>query len=126
MTSMPRWSFRCILAVALALTAGATAGVLSPARADFPSIRTWLLVGAFQDSSTIGNQYLRCVGDLGPRPDSLRLQPLTISVRFLRDRVAEARPDFGGYRIYRMVGTSLADGSPDSTRAVLIRRFSLN
>src|SRR5437899_1688658 len=99
MTSMAQWSFRLTVAVALAFVAGAMAGVLSPARADFPSLRTWLLVGAFQDSSTIGNEYLRCVGDMGPRPDSLRRQPRTISVRFLRNRVAEARPDFGGYRI---------------------------
>jgi hypothetical protein len=55
---------------------------------------------------------------MNPRPDSVRQQPRTITVRFLRDRLAELRPDFGGYRIYR--GT----GSPDTAHLVLVRRYS--
>src|SRR5207249_9980617 len=47
-------------------------------------------------------------------------RPRPITVRFLRDRSAEARPDFEGYRIYRMAN------SPDSSKAQLIRRFTLN
>jgi hypothetical protein len=43
-----------------------------------------------------------------------------LSLRFLRDRTAEMRPDFGGYRVYRMINT------PDTSRAVLLRRFSIN
>jgi hypothetical protein len=39
-------------------------------------------------------------------------------VRFLRDRAAEARSDFGGYRVYRVQNFA------DSSAMVLIRRFS--
>jgi hypothetical protein len=79
----------------------------------------WTNVGAWQDSSTIFP--FRCVGSFqGPRPDSVRRESKALTLRFLRDRATEARPDFGGYRIYRMTNT------PDSSRAVLIRRFSLN
>jgi hypothetical protein len=61
----------------------------------------------------------RCPGLFkGPPRDTVRTQPRTITLRFLRDRVAEARPDFGGYRIYRV------QNFVDSTRMVLIRRFS--
>lgn len=102
-------------ALALALLAGA-----APARAQsgFPHIPIWAYAGAFQDS-TLVNQFV-CAGSMGPRPDSLREQPRTISVRFKRDRRVEARPDFGGYRIWRVTGT------PDTTNMVLLRRFSLN
>jgi hypothetical protein len=124
---MPWSRRRLVLLATLILGIGVAAARPLPARADeFPRLHPWLLVGAFQDSSTVGNQYLRCVGSFGPRPDSLRLQARTISMRFLRNRLAEARPDFGGYRIYRMVGSSRPDGGPDTTHAVLIRRFSLN
>ncbi len=124
---MPRWLSRTTLVVALALVAGATAGHPSPAgAAGFPAIRSWVLVGAYQDSSTIEGQAARCIGDFAPRPDSLRRQARTLSLRFLRDRVAEARPDFGGYRIYRMVGSTRPDGGADTTVAMLIRRFSVN
>jgi hypothetical protein len=51
-------------------------------------------------------------------PDSVRVQPRTITVRFWRDRKAEVRPDFGGYRIWRFTN------STDTTKKVLIRRFS--
>src|SRR5262249_945749 len=62
----------------------------------------------------------RCVGSFGPRPDSSRRESRALTLRFMRDRVTELRPDFGGYRIYRM------QNQPDSSKAVLIRRFSLN
>src|SRR5262245_51784627 len=94
-----------------------------PARAasKFPDIPVWMNVGAWQDSSLIEGLAFRCVGSFqGPLPDSIREQSRVLSVRFLRDRATEDRADFGGYRIYRMTN------SPDSSRAVLIRRFSLN
>jgi len=91
-------------------------GSLSIQRPRFPRIPVWAVTGAFQDSSTFKPK--RCLGTLGARPDSIRQQPRTLSVRFLRDRVAEARPDFGGYRVYRVQNTA------DTTRMVLIRRFS--
>jgi hypothetical protein len=127
MTSQPRSHIGSILLATLVFVTSVAAGGRSVARADgFPRLSSWVLVGAYQDSSNIGNEYLRCVGSFGPRPDSLRRQPRTLSVRWLRDRRAEARPDFGGYRLYRMVNTSRPDGGPDSTHAELIRRFSVN
>jgi hypothetical protein len=77
------------------------------------------MAGDWQDSSLVSPN--RCVGSFrGPLAESLRTEPRTVTVRFLRDRRAEARPDFGGYRIYRMIN------STDTTGAVLIRRFSRN
>src|SRR4029079_4482373 len=71
--------------------------------------------------STIAGLEYRCIGSFqGPLPDSVHRQSTTLSVRFMRDRATEARPDFGGYRVYRMQNT------PDSSKAVLIRRFSIN
>jgi hypothetical protein len=107
------------------LIAGACLGLLAvrPARAasNFPDIPVWVNVGAWQDSSQVPGLSFRCVGSFqGPLPDSVRRESKNLSVRFLRDRATEIRPDFGGYRIYRM------QNSPDSSRAVLIRRFSLN
>jgi len=98
-------------------------GVLgsAPVRAasNFPDIPVWTNVGAWQDSSFI--YPFRCIGQFqGPLPDSIRRESRNLTVRFLRDRATEVRPDFGGYRIYRMTNT------PDSSKAVLIRRFSLN
>ena len=105
-------------AFALALVAGAWA---CPARAasNFPDIPVWVNAGAWQDSSLI--RKTRCIGSFrGPLAESLAVRPRVVTVRFLRDRVTEARPDFGGYRIYRMTN------APDSSQAMLIRRFSLN
>jgi hypothetical protein len=118
------WSFPVLrgVIVALALVAGAVAAS-SPAHAAasaFPSIKSWTITGAFQDSSSVPGQFVRCVGSMQPRPDSVRVSARAASLRFLRDRVAESRPDFGGYRIYRMIN------SPDTNYAVLVRRFSLN
>jgi hypothetical protein len=105
-------------AAALALVAGAATARAQQATA-FPSIKAWVLQGAFQDSTLVYNfvpvGYFRA-----PLADSLVPRSRTMSFRFLRDRVAESRPDFGGYRIYRMVN------QPDSSKAVLIRRYSLN
>jgi hypothetical protein len=42
------------------------------------------------------------------------------TVRWLRDRQAEARPDFGGYRVYRQYTTR------DTTNMELVRRFAEN
>lgn len=86
-------------------------------RPNFPAIPICAFVGAYQDSSLIIPQ--ACSGQFaGPLADSVRLDSRTITVRFLRDRRAESRKDFGGYRIYRMTN------QPDSNRAVLLRRFS--
>jgi hypothetical protein len=106
-----------MLGFTLALALGAGAGPCF-AQSGFPHIPLWALPGAFQDSSAFNR--FRCVGSFQPRPDSVRQQPRTISVRFLRDRRAEARHDFGGYRIWRVVN------APDTSQMVLIRRFSLN
>ena len=91
----------------------------------FPHIPVWAFPGAWQDYT---HQFPnRCVGELAVRPDSIRPQPRTITVRWLRSRTAEARLDFGGYRVYRI--TSRVDpvtGRPDTGSAVLLRRFSVN
>lgn len=42
-----------------------------------------------------------------------------VTIRWARDRAAEARPDFGGYRIYRQAATR------DTTNMELVRRFAL-
>ena len=106
-----------VCALALACWASAAA---RPARAasNYPDIPVWALAGAWQDGSLVNKS--RCVGSLSPLADSLKIEARAITVRFLRDRTAELRPDFGGYRLYRM------NNSADSAAAVLIRRFSLN
>jgi hypothetical protein len=114
-SSRSLWSFL----PALALVAGA--GFWTPAEAQvptgFPRIPVWAFPGAYQDSSVVRPN--RCIGLFqGPLPDSIAQRPRTSTVRFLRDRIAEARADFGGYRIYRITNR------PDTTFATLIRRFS--
>ena len=111
------FSLASMIVLALAFTAGAGLRA-AQAQPGFPKIPVWAYAGAFQDSSSFNR--FRCVGSFGVRPDRLREQPRTITVRFHRDRRAEARPDFAGYRIWRAVG------SPDTAQMVLIRRFSLN
>jgi hypothetical protein len=111
--------FLAVVLLALALTAGAGSWdiVCAQTPTGFPRIPVWAYPGAYQDSSVARPN--RCVGSFqGPMPDSIAERPRTVTVRFKRDRVAEARRDFGGYRIYRM--TDL----PDTSFAVLIRRFS--
>lgn len=117
----PQSVFAGVLMV-LALMAGdlSAPATIHAAASAFPSIHSWALAGAFQDSSSFPGQFVRCVGSMGSRPDSVRVRERSLSLRFLRDRVAESRPDFGGYRIYRMINT------PDTNYAVLVRRYSLN
>jgi hypothetical protein len=119
---MLRRFHRIAVTAALVLGTGAAAAASASAQssASFPTIRSWVLVGAFQDGSTLPNNFYKCIGLLPPRPDSLRRQARTLSLRWVRDPAVESRPDFGGYRIYRMVNT------PDSSQAVLVRRFSTN
>jgi hypothetical protein len=85
---------------------------------EFPAIHVWSFTGAFEDQTHafIGTDV--CAGLLPPAPDSSRTQARTLTVRFLRDRRAESRPDFGGYRIYRVIQNA------DTSRMELIRRFS--
>lgn len=104
------------LILALALVAGAGFVPSAAAQARFPDIPVWTFPGAFQDSTLI----LPRGCTRAPLADSIRQQARTLTVRFLRDRVAESRPDFGGYRIYRVQNT------PDTSRMILIRRFSVN
>jgi hypothetical protein len=106
-----------ILALTLAVGAGPTTA--AHAQSNFPRIPVWAYPGAYQDSSLVRPG--RCIGLFkGPLADSVAMRPRTITVRFKRDRVAEARRDFAGYRVYRMTD------APDTTYAVLIRRFSTN
>jgi hypothetical protein len=109
----------CVLALALLGPVGTP-----PARAasNFPDIPVWVIAGGWRDSTMMsGLDSLRCPGSFGgPQPDSVDERARAVTVRFLRDRTAESRPDFGGYRIYRMTN------SPDSGSALLVRRFSLN
>ncbi len=90
----------------------------------FPRIALCAFPGHFQDYSQVEpysdpEKYPACVGvSLGPLPDSIRRDARTVSLRFKRDRRAEARRDFGGYRIYRVTNR------PDTARMELIRRFS--
>lgn len=107
-----------VLAVTLALVGGVMARPVHAA-SNIPDIPVWSNVGAWQDSTLIFKS--RCAGSFkGPLPDSLATRSRAVTVRFLRDRRTEARSDFGGYRVYRMTNT------PDSAKAVLIRRYSLN
>jgi hypothetical protein len=93
------------LAVALALVAGAATHRDAGAQASgFPRIAVWSFPGLYCPACT----------------DTIVPKLRTVAVRFLRDRHAEARPDFGGYRIYR------ATGSRDTTNMMLVRRFTLN
>ena len=91
----------CVLALVLVTGAGTHSALAQ----GFPDIPAWSYPGAY-----------RAVG-----ADSvIDSRPRTTTLRWLRDPVAEARPDFGGYRIYRVFNT------PDTTRMVLIRRFTRN
>ena len=79
------------------------APTIRSARAQMPNIPVWSYPGAWHP---------------GTGSDTIEARPRTTSVRWLRDPVAEARPDFGGYRIYR------ATNFGDTTAMVLLRRFS--
>lgn len=115
-----------VCALVLAVAAGTWASA-ARAASNFPEIPVWANPGAWQDSTLLRDELgnirfrSRCVGGFkGPLAESLAVLPRVITVRFLRDRTAEARPDFGGYRVYRMTN------APDSSNATLIRRFSTN
>lgn len=111
-----RSTFRIVF-LALALAAGAGTPFTADAQPGFPGIPVWAFPGAFEDSSRFSPN--RCIGSFRGYPaDTIREQARTATVRWKRDRLAEARPDFGGYRIYRVTNT------PDTSRMVLIRRFS--
>src|SRR5262245_60025631 len=91
------------VALVLALAALAGAGA-SPVHAQgFPDLSVWAYPGVFRAG-----------------PDSIEARARAVTVRWLRDPAAEARQDFGGYRIYRVTT------SPDTARLVLLRRFSVN
>jgi hypothetical protein len=85
-------------------------------RPRFPQIPVWSMAKAFNDGSATNRN--TCVGSLTLPDDSVSAKPRVATVRFLRDRRAEARSDFGGYRIYRVTVT------PDTARMMLVRRFS--
>ncbi|HET9328207.1 MAG TPA: hypothetical protein VFQ05_15680 [Candidatus Eisenbacteria bacterium] len=71
----------------------------------YPDIALWAYPGAFRPQGA----------------DSvIQARARTTTLRWLRDPMMESRPDFGGYRIYRVFY------SPDTTRMELIRRFSVN
>lgn len=118
-----RWTLAPVV-MALALVAGARPAAAQVqcypnAVLPFPRIDLCAFPGRFQDSSLV--QPFRCVGSFkGPLADSIKAEPRSVTLRFKRDRVAEARPDFGGYRIYRVTN------QPDTARMVLIRRYSRN
>ena len=112
---------RNLIRAALALAAGAAFWSPAQAAGTYPKIPLWVYAGAYQDIAHSTFPYTQLCQGLGltPLPDSIREQSRTITVRFLRDRVAEARSDFGGYRVYRVINT------PDTSRMELIRRFSV-
>src|SRR5580765_695975 len=107
-----------VCAWVLAISASASVRP-SHAASNFPDVPVWSLAGRWQDSSLVNS--IRCVGSFqAPLAESLKAQSRVITVRFLRDRTTELRPDFGGYRLYRMTN------SLDSSAATLLRRFSIN
>ena len=96
-----RSGLRCLLCLAVLCVA---AGVRSAAaQASFPNVPIWSYPGAWHP---------------GVGGDTISIRPRTITVRFLRDPLAEARADFAGYRIYR--STNVAD----TTSMMLVRRFT--
>jgi len=105
--------------LALAFTAGAGTVSRAEAQPGFPHIALWAFPGGFRDSSLYRPN--RCIGLFqAGLADSIAERARTVTVRWKRDRRAEARADFGGYRIYRSIG------SPDTSEMMLIRRFSRN
>ena len=99
--SFPAAVSACSVALALLAWVRPDAG---HAQTGFPSISLWAYPGAYH---------------AGVGADTVTARPRTISLRWMRDPAAEARPDFGGYRIYRVTG------SADTSRMVLLRRFSV-
>jgi hypothetical protein len=115
----PGGVFRAAVCVWVLAISASTFARPAHATSNFPDVPLWSLAGRWQDSSLVNN--IRCVGSFkAPLAESLKAQSREITVRFLRDRTTELRPDFGGYRLYRM------SNSPDSSAATLLRRFSIN
>ena len=110
-----RW--RTWAAAALLLLTAAIGWPAASRASGFPHIPVWAVARGFEDGSHFKPD--SCVGVLTPPADSLIARARTVTIRFLRDRRAEARPDFGGYHVWRAVN------SPDTSRMVLIRRFSM-
>ena len=118
---MIRFEVKHVVSISLlALVLSAGPGVVHAQQPTaFPAIKAWVHQGVWQDSTHIYS--FAPVGYFqGPLEDSVGARSRTLTLRWLRDRVAESRPDFGGYRIYRMVN------APDSAKAVLLRRYSRN
>jgi hypothetical protein len=96
----------------------------------FPRIPVCAFAGAWRDSSRLEDPLIRrrCVGSFaGPMDPPVEERARTVTVRFRRDRRAEARRDFGGYRLYRIVNRFRQENGrfvPDTSYAMLIRRFS--
>lgn len=107
------------LVLALAALPALAGGAGAQQASAFPTIKVWLQQGAWMDSTLIYS-FVPVGYFQGPLPDSVQARSRTLTLRWLRDREVERRPDFGGYRIYRMVN------APDSGKAVLLRRYSLN
>jgi hypothetical protein len=91
------------VAAVLAILATAGSARTAAAQSDFPNVPIWCFSGAWHP---------------GAGADTITNRPRTLTVRWLRDPAAEARPDFGGYRIYR------ATSFGDTSSMVLMRRFS--
>lgn len=91
---------RCLPLLAV-LAAGWGAG--AALAQSFPDVPVWSFSGAWHP---------------GAGADTITQRPRTLTVRWMRDPVAEARPDFGGYRIYR------ATSFGDTSSMLLMRRFS--
>lgn len=94
------------LAVRILLCLGLAAACLpasaSAQTSSFPDIAVWAYPGVYQAAG----------------PDTIQARARAITVRFMRDPAAEARSDFGGYRVYRV------QNAPDTSRMTLVRRFS--
>lgn len=96
----------------------------------FPRIYTCAFPGAWRDSSRLEDPLIRRrpVGSFaGPMDPPVEPRARSVTVRFRRDRRAEVRRDFGGYRLYRIVNRFRLDNGnyvPDTSFAMLIRRFS--
>jgi hypothetical protein len=101
---MPSKSMSIRAAIGACLVVLAAVGVRpAAAQSGFPNIPAWSYPGAWHS---------------GAGSDTITERPRTVTLRFLRDPIAEARADFGGYRIYRATNVG------DTTSMVLVRRFS--
>jgi hypothetical protein len=99
-----RTAFLAVLGGLILVLAVSARPDVASAQAGFPTIPVWAYPGAYHPDAA---------------GDTIQERSRTISLRWMRDPVAEARPDFGGYRIYRVTN------EPDTSRMVLIRRFSV-